>query len=365
MKIAIITMSNGINYGNRLQNYAVQEVLKSLGCDVETIRNFTNQKNVDENSLKEKLKDLSAKINYMIPFTNIGKLKYILRERRFFDFNKKYIKQTKYSIDANNIPNDLNEKYDYFICGSDQIWNPEFDINSEIDFLTFADKEKRIAFSPSFGVTKIEDSKKENYKNMINGIKFLSVREEAGAEIIRELTNRKSTVLVDPTMLLSESDWIKIEKKPKLDIRKNYILTYFLGKKDKNLAMKIDEISKIYDLDIINLLDEENKYIYSLDPSEFIWLIHNCKLIYTDSFHGTVFSMIFEKPFVVCERKDNLKSMNSRLDTLLKKFNLNNRKIENLELKSIFDINYEEKDDILEFEKEKSINYLKEALNLK
>ena len=366
MKVAIITMSNGINYGNRLQNYAVQKVLESLGAEAETIINFTGQEIVNENSLKEKIKDFLAEINYNIPRFKIAKMNYILRERRFKKFNKKYIKQTNYFITKDKIPNNINEKYDYFVCGSDQIWNPEFEINSHIDFLAFAEKSKKIAYSPSLGVSELPKECVEKYKTWINEIDYLSVREEAGAEIIKNITGREAVVLLDPTLMLNKNEWLKIAKKPRLELKSKYILTYFLGNKESEVENRILKIAEEHDYEIINLMDEKNKYIYSVDPGEFIWLINNCEVFCTDSFHGGVFSIIMKKAFIIFERKDKLKSMNSRLETLLSKFDMQSRLDKNItDDKQIFNTDFSNVDKVINTEKEKAINYLKNALNIK
>ncbi|WP_196001872.1 polysaccharide pyruvyl transferase family protein [Clostridium sp. 1001271B_151109_B4] len=366
MKIAIITMSNGVNYGNRLQNYAMQRVLESLGADVETIINYTGQEIINENSLKEKIKDFLAEVNYNIPKFKIAKLDYILRERRFKKFNKKNIKQTDYFITKDNIPDNINQKYNYFVCGSDQIWNPEFQINSHIDFLSFAEKGKKIAYAPSFGVSELPKDCIDKYKEWINGIDYLSVREEAGAEIIKNITEREAVVLLDPTLMLNKSEWLKIVEKPKLQLRKKYILTYFLGSKEKEVENRILKIAEEYNYEIINLMDEKNKYIYSVDPAEFVWLINNCELFCTDSFHGGVFSIIMKKAFIIFERKDKLQSMNSRLETLLSKFNMENRLDKNIVSNGqIFNIDFSNVDKIISAEKEKTITYLKNSLNIK
>ena len=366
MKVAILTMSNGINYGNRLQNYAVQKVLESVGCEVETIKNFTSQRITSKSDPKRIIKYALASIYEKVPFVDIKFLNRILRNVNFNKFTKNYIKQTKYIITKDYIPTNICNMYDYFICGSDQIWNPEFKINSEIDFLTFANKGQRIAYAPSFGVSKLPEYCIDSYKKWINEIDCLSVREQVGADIIKELTGRNAIVLVDPTLMLSKDEWLSIAKKPKIKLNKKYILTYFLGKKDNITENRINKIAKKYDLEVINLLDISHKFIYSADPSEFLWLINNSELVCTDSFHGSVFSLIFQKAFMVFERKDNFLSMNSRLDTLLAKFDMESRRESNIiNEDEVFNIDFSKVNRIINNEKDKTFKYIKEALNIK
>lgn len=148
----------------------------------------------------------------------------VLRNIKFDEFTQKLIKQSEYVINKDNIPKGIEEKYDYFICGSDKVWNPNFYFNSEVDFLTFANKGQRIAYSPSFGVSNIQKERKEEYTKWINEMDYLSVREEAGAEIIKRLTNRDAIVLLDPTMMLSKREWLEIAKMPRWKSDKKYIL---------------------------------------------------------------------------------------------------------------------------------------------
>lgn len=366
MKIGLITITNGQNYGNRLQNYAAQQVLQSLGCEVETIKNTTGQAIKEENKYKDLAKKIVSNIYLEMPIKNKFKMNKIARYSRFNDFTKNLILQSRYVIDKELIPEELNNSYDYFVCGSDQIWNPNFFFNSEIDFLTFVEREKRIAYSPSFGVSKIPKEREEEYVKWINGMNSLSVRENEGAHIIKELTGRTADVLVDPTMMLSKEEWMKIAKFPKWKSKKKYILTYFLGNKEAETIERIKKIANENNLEIINLMDINDKNIYSVDPSEFIALINEAELMCTDSFHGVVFSLIMKTNFILFTRIDKEVSMNSRLETLLSRFDMQSRLDKNIiNEDEIFNIDFSNVDRIINVEQEKTINYLKNALNIK
>lgn len=374
-KVGILTINDYYNYGNRLQNYALQEILKSLDCEVKTIVNKPKDKKIkvevrEVNSLSKIIK---APINEKYFIIN-NKIKYEIYKNRyakygqaklkkFKAFTKRYIIETDYIITEKNIPKDIASEYDFFIVGSDQIWNPIFRNGSENDFLVFAPKEKRISYAPSFGISDIPDEYVEKYKLWLNGINHISVREEVGSEIIKKLTNRNAPVLIDPTMVLEKENWEKLmrasEYKPQ---NKEYLLTYFLGEITKEYSTQIKKIAKENNLKIINLGDIRDKNRYSTDPSEFLDYINSSKLFFTDSFHGAVFSIILEKDFVVCNRVQNGLSMSSRIDTLLNKFNLSSRKFENIKYKDIFNIDFCNAKNILDREREKSINYIKNAI---
>ncbi len=222
-KIAIVTLNGYFNYGNRLQNYALQETLKSLGFEIETIMN-TNKtlysSNVTfmerVNNLKNKSKkEIYGILEYKV-WRKVNKYETQkseeIRTEVFKKFTHNHIKETDYSISDNSMPEDLSLRYDYFVAGSDQVWNPNYIHGSPINFLIFAEQHKRIAYAPSFGVSEVKAEYIKNYKEWISGMHKLSVREDDGAKIIKDLTGRDAPVLVDPTLLITKEKWISISK---------------------------------------------------------------------------------------------------------------------------------------------------------
>lgn len=207
MKIGHITILDYNNYGNRLQNYAVQQIILSFGSGIETIRvisnieekskicliiNLSNQI-ADIGILKFIGKIISRMINKIYIISNKKALK--IRLGNFIKFTKENIFETNYLIFNKNIPVDLNNKYDYFITGSDQVWYPAFKRFSNLDFLTFAPKEKKIAYAASFEIDAISPEYKARFKEWIEGMNYLSVREEARLMIIIiRLTDSKDVI---------------------------------------------------------------------------------------------------------------------------------------------------------------------------
>lgn len=368
-KIGIVTLNGYVNYGNRLQNYALQEAIEMLGFECETIINKTLVGN--NLTKKEKIAEFlskSVKDKYRIVYTKLNNKRYeeinVKRTKIFKDFSMKYINETKFSIELGRIPKSLHEEYKYFVAGSDQVWNPNYPEVSEVNFLTFAPENKRIAYAPSFGVSNIPKKYEEKYRTWISGINCISVREDAGADIIKNLTERDSSVVIDPTMLLTKEKWLTIARAGENKPQNKYILTYFLGGIPKEYYKKIINISKKYDLEIINLADNKDKKHYVTGPSEFIDYINSASLFITDSFHGCVFSLLLETPFIVCNRVTGLKSnsIGSRIDTFLNKFKLESRRIDKINDSILFDCNYNEANKILEIERQKSWEYLKKSL---
>ena len=352
-KIAILTINNDSNLGNRLQNYATQEILKKYSLEIETILN--QNMIVGDKYSKRKIKNLIKRI-----LINMPQFK---RYHNFAKFNKN-IKYSKYHIDIDHIPTKLGEKYNYYITGSDQVWNPNFNRMSDIDFLKFAPKEKRNSFSASFGISEIPDELKEYYKNNLLEMQNISVREDRAKEIIKELTGRTDVeVLIDPTMMLTAEEWDKVSKKPKKLKENKYILNYFLGDLSEKRKKEIERIANNNNCTVINLMDK-NEPLFVSGPSEFLYLIKNAFMICTDSYHGSVFSIIYNKPFAVFNREDELVNMNSRLETLLSKFQLQERYCKDGKIPpELLKCDYTKSYKILETEKEKVRKYIEKILN--
>ncbi len=358
-KVGIITINDFRNYGNRLQCYAVQNVLENLGCMPENIYN------VDCSKMKKVLGYIKNILYKLLNLKN-----YRVMDKRyslFLQFNEN-IEFSKYKIYKDKFDVSINDMYDSFIVGSDQVWNPNFS-GQLVYFLPFADGDKRISLSASIGVNKIEEDKyKVLLKSELEKFKKISVREDAGKKILENLNiNKEISVLVDPTMLLNADEWDKVSRKPKQISKlsgKKYILNYFLGNLSEERKKEIQRVATENDCEIINILDKNDPFFVS-GPSEFLWLEKNAFLICTDSFHSSVFAILYNRPFIVFNREDKTKSMNSRIETLISKFNLKNREYNG---KNITQENlkhdYTEAYKILEQERIKSKKFLKSALDI-
>lgn len=320
-KIAILTINDGGNFGNRLQNYAVSKFLSQKNFKVETILNTTGMYNVEnESSFKNKIKK------------NIKKISILKKHQRFNNFSKfdKNIEYSDIKIDLEHIPKELSDKYDFFVTGSDQVWNPIFGRLSSIDLLEFVEPKKRIAFSASFGISSLEKKYEKRVKKELIKFNAISVRENAGKQIVTSLTERDDVeVLVDPTMLLSAEEWDKVMKKPRQLNNEKFILNYFLGELSEERKKAINKIATENKCKVINILDKKDPF-YTCGPSEFLYLEKNAFLICTDSFHSSVFAVIYNRPFVIFDREEKgIVSMNSRIETLISKLKLVNREYNN------------------------------------
>ena len=335
-KVGIMTWFNGCNYGTILQAKALQHVICKLGNEADIInykkRNYKNRE-------IKKISSLFCRLKNKIFYDRIN------NTSKFNDFRDKYLKLTE-SCNTFVELNDLNSKYDVFVCGSDQIWSPfSFD---EKYFLNFTTKDKKVAYAPSFGVSKISNLYVYNkIKNLLSDFKYISVREKQGQKIIKELTNQDAQLVLDPTLLLDYEDWKIYENKEILNkINDKYVLCYFLGKSN-SYYKKIVNFAKKNNYQIINIpifkRQKFNKFnISNVGPSEFLSLFKNAEYIFTDSLHGTLFSLNFRKRFFIFKRFNDKAdySENSRIYNIIELFNLHDRVID-------------EKDNIIE----KDINY--------
>lgn len=351
-KAAIVTLTVA-NYGNRLQNLATQWVIESFGYETETLHNpfelnYSRWKHQLINNIKRIVGNKRQKLNAK-------------REQSFDRFDSRYIKYAPFWLNNNKHIGKLNEYYDCFVCGSDQLWNPTTYNYGAKNFGMFAENKKKITMAPSFGVDKFPDERKEEFKEYLNTFKRLSVREKSGQDIIYALTGRESQVVIDPTLMIDRDKWEKIAKRPDWLSDKKYILLYALG--DAYMAKWVQEVSERKAYEVINLMDCENGDYYCADPSQFLYLIQHCELMITDSFHGSVFSIIFNRPFVVMERKDKYVSMNTRLDNLLDMFGLVDRRFSLIKDSDMFHIDYKHVYKILDEKRQEAYNFVKKAVD--
>ena len=315
MKVGLLTITNGLSFGNRLQNYATQKALSDLGYDVETLDSRFEK----GNNFKRFFKLLILKL---LPFSILKKINKTELQRwlTFYLWDKKFIHYSDFSFDpTKKIPLSKLKSYDYFIVGSDQIWNPKFSSNTGFELLSFAEKKKRISLASSIGVNDLSKEYIDMYKEEWLKFKALSVREESAAELIYKITGRNAEVLIDPTLMLSRKEWLQFAKKPEHFNTGGYILEFFLTDVDSTTREKIKLFAEKKSLNILSL-DRSYSRFEKISPCEFIYIIANADMVFTDSFHCTVFSLIFGKPLTVYDRFDADK-VNSRLHTLLKLVN--------------------------------------------
>lgn len=349
-KAAIITIVDKDNYGNRLQNYAVQETLRKYKFDTTTINN-TPILNSEDKYVLRKIKYLLLKL----------KSKKECKERK--DNFERFDNNINIDKKMFNIKNkEKYSKYDYFFVGSDQVWNPYFGRLRDLDLLLPFEGKRKIAISASFGISKLPNEYESKVKKALKDFNGISVRENDGKKIVENITGRKDVeVLIDPTMMVSVEEWDKVAVKPKQLKKNKYILNYFLGKLSEKKQNEIERIAKENDCEIINILDKNSEF-YKCGPSEFLYLEKNAFLICTDSFHSCVFSILYNVPFVVFNRDDSVVCMNSRINTLLKKFQLEERYVNEKIDNDLLMCDFKQSMKILEEERLKADSFLRKYI---
>lgn len=359
MKVGILTFHRTTNYGAVLQAYALQKTISSLGYDVEII----DYNNIDIYSYSD------YRIFYgKLPFkTRIGKvIRYPQNKRiakKFELFRNKWMNLSD-ECNSHEQLQTIEDKYDMVVCGSDQVWNP-FAIHSDFNaFLLSNVKGKRISYAASAGNVSLWTKFLKVYWTYLHQFDSISVRESEMLQPTENLSQKKVTLVLDPTLLLNEKIWENLEEPLENNIQeKKYILVYYLGK-NKAMTCAIKTLQKQTGLPVV-LLGRKIEGVQSIcipaGPGQFLTLFHNAKYVLTSSFHGTVFSILYRKPFLVFGNG----SYNSRMDTLLSALKLENRMIinENINLAKIDEtIDWEQVDVLHKHWKEKSISFLMDAL---
>lgn len=365
--IIVTTFNKAHNYGAMLQEYALLNLLKSKNYNVNVL-NYNDKEiakcykyyGFGSGTLKQRIKII---IKYILFFDKNRKRYY-----NFEKFENKYISLTQKYDNVSELQ-DIN--IDIMITGSDQVWNYQITNGlSDVYTLNFGNNNiKRISYAASIGVKEIPKNLKDSYKSKISKIDKISVREESAKMALSSLLENKDiNVVLDPTLLLRKETWNDlIANNHKTMPKEKYIFAYVVEKNNEYYNI-VNYLSKLTGLKVIHFEQRNNKYSnvleskYSSGPDEFVALVKNAEYVIATSFHGTVFSIIFNKKFWVVPHK----TTGSRVTDLLKKLDISNRAVNSLEefekLNFDEDIDYENVNKILEKEREKSINWLIDAI---
>lgn len=360
-KIGLITLHNWFNYGSMLQSYALNRILNEIdGYECELI-DFTpasivgNERSWRLYSDTSEYKELRKKYKDEI----------VKRRNIFQKFIELYrlgstVYQSDEEIEAN--PPD----YDVYITGSDQVWNVNFRIASRAYFLAFTDSNEKYAFSTSIG--RCKEEKLEKYRSYIENYKKIFIREESGARLLSKMfPNKEINTLIDPTLMLSRRQWEEIIEETPI-LQDSSIVCYVTLDDDLNKMMPVLKyLSQKFQKRIVlfgMIVPREEEWIENFvvaGPLEFIRLIRDAGLVVTNSFHGTVFSINFNTPFLTY----NDEYENPRKEGILRTLHLERRIIHNLrECQMIIDdiIDFSEVNFILEQERKSALNQIKEVL---
>ncbi len=327
-KVGIITFHNSYNCGSMLETYALFKYIKNQKINVEVI-NFSNAGQQELYSVFNKNNTLKKIIKNIIIFPHHKQIEYNNNQYENFK-NKNYLLSEKYKNS-----NEIKDNYHTVIAGSDQIWNTTIKDGDDAYFLNWVTKARRVAYAPSFGARRLENHVKDinKYKNYLQKFDALSIREKNGQMWLKELLNEKVPVLLDPTLLLTEKDYEEIRDKEA--INHDYIFLY-CPSFDKDICKFVKKISDKYNLPVIAwstksfYLKGIKKFGFKLpkheDPSVYLNLIKQAKLVLTTSFHGTIFSSIYRKNFYVI-KNHGMYENDDRVQTLVDNLSLTDRLI--------------------------------------
>lgn len=380
--LGIMTFYAVQNYGAALQAFALQQKLQELGANSELLKFYDLHNERDKNH--------SVKVKYPLSFRIKAILKNIINIKRRLYINKKYISnalgfndfKTKY-LQISNAPfytfEDLikaNTQYDAFITGSDMVWTP-IGQNLKAYFLQFADKNKRFSYAPSItGCQNFTEDEENSIKRYLEEFNLISCREREGVDYVKRMVKRDAVLVLDPTLLLSKDEWVERLSLKSKNMTKPYALIYMFGSIPRQVQNNIFSFGKRKNLEIRYIPLSEKQILHEIKfqnngpigPREFVDMFCNASFIFTNTFHGLLFSLIFEKPFVVYKREsgNKWKANETRITDLLSELGLNERF---LDISDRFndnycELNYTDINKVIGKKKSYSIDYLKNVLSL-
>ncbi len=367
------------NYGACLQAYALQQAIKLDNNECEIIKytpyadigKAVNLQHIPEPFMLRMTRALKHPIQFYL--RKQDRKKQANRDAKFEEFRQERL------VFANRLYNSWDElrkdppPYDSCVCGSDQIWNPVIHHNINVGpyFLDFVPENKgKIAYAPSIGVQYVPEECHQEMKRLINRLDAVSVREQRGAELIREIASQEAPVVLDPTLLFDGEWWSKAIKP--VNIKKPYILCYLFNE-NKSTYDFVEKMRRETGYEVITLpfafrdiYNKNSTKIYDAGPSEFLYLIKNAALIITDSFHATAFSINFNRNFICLFRNtdEEKNNMNSRITSILSIAGLEDRLITDPENINVlpYDIDYSEVNKRLSARREKDRRFLWDSI---
>ena len=377
--VLAVRRRNHNNYGTSLQAYATVKVLQDLDYEVCIIRKNFSRSLIDslklvpiywKNGAKgEMLINLNKKICGL--FLKKFKKNNEIRNKSVEEFKESFFEPLcKYYTTYDEL-REGSKEYNLCLTGSDQLWHPMGFASAFYNLMFVDDDIPKISYASSFGVSEIPEHQLAGTKEYLERFNWISVREEKGKEIVETVSNAKADFVCDPTMLLTKEQWEDYAKSSKQSIKEPYIFCYFLGER-KDIREQALELQKKTGCKIV-MMRHVDKYLsfddnfgdfapYDVSPIDFVNLLKNAEHVLTDSFHGTIFSIMMEKKFITFYRvKPSTKgSTHSRIDSLLNKFELQNRIYrKDIYNQAIAEINYAEIKSKVEEFRNKSSELLK------
>lgn len=354
MRIGILTFPNSSSHGASLQMYALYQILRLLGHDPEIINYMS------DNVIHQRI-PTHKKTNFKTHLKQLFASLFVKDSKALFQsFENKLVKYPNKTITTSKELREIASRYDRIIVGSDQVWNPTITGNDTNMFLSFAsDNSQKAAYAPSFGTTILPKGFYDEVSKLLKDFQYLSAREKQGADLIKELTGLDVPVVVDPTMLIKRESWTELAGQTHFGYKK-YVLLYTI-KSSGTLKKYAEEFAKKHKLKLIKVGGRLREFINpfqhcvsGIGPVEFVKLVNDADYVFTNSFHGTAFSIIMHKNFYVEYSSDT----NSRLENIINTFQLEDRVIHSGKVKNNT-INFQRVDEILASEREYALSFLR------
>lgn len=328
----IVTISDDTNYGNRLQNYALTQLLKTYGdCNTAKFDSFISTPRAYYKLRAKDMLHISGMKTGVRASLHLLSAEDELKWQRFQKmkhFTKEYMPNNRFGLtEYKGLVSQAGASFDTVVLGSDQIWNPNWLSQKDLGLRlgSFAQPGVRvISYAASFGVSVVEDPKaREVFSKYLPRLSSISVREDAGKALVEQLSNREATVVLDPTLMIPTEKWLSITHSFVPEDEK-YVLTYFLGKPTERQEQRIQQFAKEHHCAIRRMIDLRDPKDYAAGPEDFVELFSKAQYVFTDSYHACCFSILFQKQFTVFARAgyNKSKNMNSRMETLFRLFEL-------------------------------------------
>lgn len=350
-KIGIITYHRALNNGAVLQATALQKYLSELSCDVRII-DYRCKKIEKVFKFRRNI----VKLFYELLNSYIG---IFIKRLRFNRFIENHLKITESIYNYDELVNGL-KLYDGFITGSDQVFAPVFTDFDSAYFLNFAsEKQKVLSYAASIGSVSISESYYPEYRERLLKFPVISVREQRTKDFIEKVYSGKIVENIDPVFLLSKNEWNTICAQKKTE--KNYVLVYYV-QQPIELLKYARRVAHNNNYELIIISDKIAECIgnsfkgFACDPSSFLSLIKNASLILTNSFHGTAFSIIFQKEFMV-EINSRIE-VNNRIISLLERLGIEDRSLErHKSFKDLKPVDWRKVNQKMEIEQKRTADY--------
>ncbi|MFE5670500.1 polysaccharide pyruvyl transferase family protein [Agromyces sp. NPDC056523] len=367
-KVGIVTINDDANYGNRLQNYALQEVVRGLGWDPETLRNrpprwdpaLLGPRMLHE--LRHDPADVADRLVARVrrrPSRDAASAPEFLGQRRaaIAAFARDHIASSMEAF-SDRPTTYWGERYSAVIAGSDQVWNPTYRRAQGIDFLDFAPESRRVAYAASFGVERVPGFLRSRYRTWLRGIPHLSVRESAGRRIVADLTGAEVPIVLDPTLLVEPAVWDRLTAARPRIVSEPYALRFFLGAPTVEQDVWVRRYASDEGLAVVDLHDLDDARFAEVDPAGFVASIARAEVVITDSFHAGIFSLLHRRPLILRTRFER----DARWNELLRQHDLTTRATGIDGLRALADVDWTGSEQSRDDLRIASLRFLREAL---